>query len=55
MAPIHHHFEMKKWPETTIITRFWILAAIGCALGLGLFYADFVAGGGVEALAPGNG
>ena len=46
MAPIHHHFEMKDWPETTIITRFWILAAIGVALGLGLFYGDFLTGGG---------
>ncbi len=43
MAPIHHHFEMKQWPETTIIVRFWILAAIGVALGLGIFYADFLA------------
>ena len=48
MAPIHHHFELKGWPETTIITRFWIMAAIGVALGLGLFYADFIAGGGVD-------
>ncbi len=47
MTPIHHHFELRGWPETTIIVRFWILAAIGVALGLGLFYADFIAGGGV--------
>ncbi len=47
MTPIHHHFELGGWPETTIIVRFWILAAIGVALGLGLFYADFIAGGGV--------
>ncbi len=47
MAPIHHHFELKSWPETTIIIRFWILAAIGVALGLGLFYGDFLTGGGV--------
>lgn len=26
MAPIHHHFEMKGWPEPKIIVRFWILA-----------------------------
>lgn len=50
MAPIHHHFEMKQWPETTIITRFWILAAIGVALGLGFFYGDFLASGGVDGL-----
>jgi phospho-N-acetylmuramoyl-pentapeptide-transferase len=26
MAPIHHHFEMKGWPEPKIIVRFWILS-----------------------------
>jgi len=31
MAPIHHHFEMKQWPETRVTVRFWILALI-CAL-----------------------
>jgi len=49
MAPIHHHFELKGWPETTIIVRFWILAGLGVAVGIGLFYADFlrVTNGGV--------
>jgi phospho-N-acetylmuramoyl-pentapeptide-transferase len=42
MAPVHHHFELKGWPETTIIIRFWILAGIGVALGLGIFYGDFI-------------
>jgi len=42
MAPIHHHFELRGWPETTVIVRFWILAGIAVALGIGLFYADFV-------------
>ncbi|WP_345992527.1 phospho-N-acetylmuramoyl-pentapeptide-transferase [Sulfurimonas sp. HSL-1716] len=28
MAPIHHHFEMKKWSENKIIVRFWIIAII---------------------------
>ena len=55
MAPIHHHFEMKQWPETTIITRFWILAAIGVALGLGLFYRDFLTVGGLDGLVTGSG
>ena len=44
MAPIHHHFELLGWPETTVVVRFWILAGIGVALGLGLFYADFLSG-----------
>ncbi len=42
MAPIHHHFEMKGWPETTVIIRFWILAGLLSALALGIFYGDFV-------------
>ena len=42
MAPLHHHFEMKNWAETTVIVRFWIINGIFVVLGLGLFYADWV-------------
>ena len=42
MAPIHHHFELWGWPETTVIVRFWILAGLCTALALGIYYADFV-------------
>jgi len=42
MAPIHHHFELKGWPETTVIIRFWILSGLLAALGLGIFYGDFL-------------
>ncbi len=42
MAPIHHHFEMKAWSETKIMVRFWIVCAILCASGFGLFYRDFL-------------
>jgi phospho-N-acetylmuramoyl-pentapeptide-transferase len=42
MAPIHHHFELGGWPETTVIVRFWILAGLFTALGLGFYYADFL-------------
>lgn len=42
MSPIHHHFEMLGWPESTIVVRFWILAGLATALGLGFFYADFI-------------
>jgi phospho-N-acetylmuramoyl-pentapeptide-transferase len=42
MAPIHHHFEVGGWPEFTVIVRFWLLAALLVALGLGIFYADFI-------------
>ncbi len=46
MAPIHHHFELAGWPETTVIIRFWIISGLAVAFGLGLFYADFLAKGG---------
>ena len=42
MAPIHHHFEVIGWPEFTVIVRFWLFAGVCVALGLGLFYADFI-------------
>jgi phospho-N-acetylmuramoyl-pentapeptide-transferase len=42
MAPIHHHFELLGWPETTVIVRFWILGGLFVALGLGIFYGDFL-------------
>jgi phospho-N-acetylmuramoyl-pentapeptide-transferase len=42
MAPIHHHFELLGWQETTIIVRFWIIAGMGIAGGMGLFYAEWV-------------
>jgi phospho-N-acetylmuramoyl-pentapeptide-transferase len=42
MAPLHHHFELLGWPETTVIVRFWIMAGLFAAFGLGIFYADFL-------------
>ncbi|MET0738077.1 MAG: phospho-N-acetylmuramoyl-pentapeptide-transferase, partial [Acidimicrobiales bacterium] len=42
MAPIHHHFELRGWPETTVIIRFWIMSGICTAVGIGLYYADFI-------------
>jgi phospho-N-acetylmuramoyl-pentapeptide-transferase len=42
MAPIHHHFELAGWPETTVIVRFWVLGGLFVAVGLGIFYADFL-------------
>jgi phospho-N-acetylmuramoyl-pentapeptide-transferase len=47
MSPIHHHFELLGWPEITVIVRFWIIAGLAVAFGLGLFYADFLSHGGV--------
>ena len=34
MAPIHHHFEKLGWPESTIVIRFWIVAALLALVGL---------------------
>lgn len=34
MAPIHHHFELKGWPEPKVIVRFWIIAVILVLIGL---------------------
>ncbi|CAI8394919.1 MAG: Phospho-N-acetylmuramoyl-pentapeptide-transferase [Hyphomonas sp. TMED17] len=34
MAPLHHHFQKKNWPETHIVTRFWILSILFALLGL---------------------
>jgi phospho-N-acetylmuramoyl-pentapeptide-transferase len=45
MAPIHLHFDLGGWPETTVIIRFWILSGLCTAAGLGIFYADSIAKG----------
>lgn len=34
MAPIHHHFELKGWPEPRVIVRFWIIALVLVLIGL---------------------
>ncbi|NIJ11276.1 phospho-N-acetylmuramoyl-pentapeptide-transferase [Saccharomonospora amisosensis] len=46
MAPFHHHFELAGWAETTVIIRFWLLAAICCMFGIGLFYSEQLGLGG---------
>ena len=35
MAPIHHHFQKKGWPETKVVLRFWVLSLIFAIAGLG--------------------
>ncbi|MDC5697860.1 phospho-N-acetylmuramoyl-pentapeptide-transferase [Intrasporangium calvum] len=44
MAPLHHHFEMVGWHEVTVVVRFWIIAGLFVAFGLGIFYAEWVVG-----------
>jgi phospho-N-acetylmuramoyl-pentapeptide-transferase len=44
MAPLQHHFELAGWNEVTIVIRFWIIAGLFAAAGLGVFYGEWVAG-----------
>lgn len=41
-SPLHHHFEMKGWPEVTIVVRFWIISGLFVAAGVGLFYLEWL-------------
>jgi len=42
MAPLQHHFELMGWAETTIVIRFWLIAGLFVALGLGIFYIEWL-------------
>jgi phospho-N-acetylmuramoyl-pentapeptide-transferase len=42
ISPLHNHFEMVGWADTTIVIRFWLISALCVALGLGIFYAEWV-------------
>jgi phospho-N-acetylmuramoyl-pentapeptide-transferase len=42
MAPLHHHFELSGWGEVTIVIRFWLIAILFVAAGVGVFYAESV-------------
>ena len=44
MAPLHHHFELSGWGEVTIVVRFWIIAGLFVAAGIGVFYGEWVSG-----------
>ncbi len=44
MAPLQHHFELLGWAEVTIVIRFWIITGLSVAVGLGIFYAEWVVG-----------
>jgi len=34
MSPLHHHFELKGWDETTVVVRFWIMSLVGAMAAL---------------------
>jgi phospho-N-acetylmuramoyl-pentapeptide-transferase len=42
MAPLQHHFELIGWAETTIVVRFWLISGLFVALGLGIFYIEWL-------------
>ena len=42
MSPIHHHFELKGWAETTVVVRFWIIAGVFVLSGVGVLYAEWL-------------
>ena len=44
MAPLQHHFELVGWKESTIVIRFWLVAALFVALGLGIFWLEWLPG-----------
>jgi phospho-N-acetylmuramoyl-pentapeptide-transferase len=41
-SPLHHHFEMKGWPEVTIVVRFWIISGLFVSAAIGIFYIEWV-------------
>jgi phospho-N-acetylmuramoyl-pentapeptide-transferase len=42
MSPLHNHFDMLGWAETTIVIRFWLISGLCVALALGIFYAEWL-------------
>jgi phospho-N-acetylmuramoyl-pentapeptide-transferase len=42
MSPLHHHFELKGWAEVTVVVRFWIIAGLLVAAGIGFFYLEWL-------------
>lgn len=41
ISPLHHHFEMGGWPETTVLIRLWLVAGLFVALAFGTYVADY--------------
>ena len=41
MTPLHHHFELLGWAETTIVIRFWLVSGLFIGLGLVIFYVQW--------------
>ena len=43
IAPVHHHFEAKGWPEPKVVMRFWVVSWIGAGIGLIIALLDVAA------------
>ncbi|WP_114558244.1 phospho-N-acetylmuramoyl-pentapeptide-transferase [Desertihabitans aurantiacus] len=43
MAPLHHHFELSGWSETTVTIRFWLISALGAITAVIIFYSVWLA------------
>lgn len=43
MAPLQHHFELKGWSEVLVVVRFWIVQGMCVIVGIGIFYAAWLA------------
>jgi phospho-N-acetylmuramoyl-pentapeptide-transferase len=41
LSPLHHHFELVGWPETTVIVRFWLVSGACVAAAVAVFVADY--------------
>jgi len=41
MSPLHHHFELIGWPETRIVTRFWLVHVVGMGILISIIYWIF--------------
>ncbi|WIM70100.1 phospho-N-acetylmuramoyl-pentapeptide-transferase [Corynebacterium suedekumii] len=48
MAPFHHHFENGGWAETTVVIRFWLIAAMAVMIGVSIFYGEWLSATGVS-------
>ena len=42
MSPLQHHFELKGWAEITIVVRFWLISGLFVAVGVGVFYLEWL-------------
>ena len=38
MSPLHHHFELSGWPETQIVVRLWVVAALAALVGMTIVF-----------------